>query len=340
MSRALRFTGELCSGEMQDLAAMLGPVEFTLASGRTVSPMAVAPWSDDTGPDHDGLPGVLKRLRGDWACVPFGMTAPPAGLPADWRNLDASAPPDTDHDPHGFCSNNPWSLTPIGATGVHAEIQYPARHPIARLERTASARQGAAAVDVSLTVHPRRDVTLPIGLHPTFRLPDRPGAARLSFGGADVKAWTYPVPAEPGRSRIRANQRDVTLDAIAASDGGSVDIRTLPFDGESEDIVLLTGTEGRVELSDHDGGYKVALEWDHRQLPSCLLWLSNFGRQFYPWNGRFRALGIEPIAGAFDLRLPYRGATNPLSAAGLTTGVTFRAGTPWTTRYAISCAAP
>ena len=334
---AMQFKGDFCSGEMQELAAMLGPVQFTLADGRRVSPLAVAPWADDHGPEYAALPGVLRRLRGDWACVPFGMTSSPAGLPDDWQAAGGTAPADTDRDPHGFGSNNSWTLRRLGTTGVHAGIDYPEGHPIARLERTVRARPGQAAVDIDLTVYPRRDVTLPVGVHPTFRLPDRPGAARLGFAGTNVRAWTYPVSAELGRSHIGANQRNMALDAITASGGGLADVCHLPFAGESEDIVLLTGTGGRVDLFNDDEGYRVSLKWDSRALPSCLLWLSNFGRQFYPWNGRFRAVGIEPVAAPFDLRLPYPGGRSPLSAAGIATGVSFRANTPWTTAYSIGC---
>ncbi len=332
------FASTRVTGEVQALGAMLGPVEFKLSDGRLISPLAVAPWCDDSGPEHDALPGVLKRLRGDWPCVPFGMTTVPDGLPSDWRPLSGHVSDHIDHAPHGYCSNGLWDLQQMGSSGVKAEIVYPQEHAIERLERTVIANAEDAAVDIGLTVHARRDTRLPIGFHPTFRLPDRAGAARLEFGGSKVKAWTYPIPAEPGRSLIAANQRNVRLDQILGVNGLPVSIQQLPFDSPSEDIVLLTGTEGRVDLCNNDEGYRVSLTWDSRALPSCLLWLSNFGRQFYPWCGRFRAIGIEPVAAAFDLRLNYKNDRNPLNALGIPTDVAFKASEPWDTSYSISCA--
>ena len=106
----LKFGGEFCSGEVQALGAMLGPVEFRIGNGRTVSPFAVAPWANDRGAHYDALPGVLKKLRGDWACVPFGMTTTPLGLPADWLPQSTSPVSDIDPLPHGFGSNYAWIL--------------------------------------------------------------------------------------------------------------------------------------------------------------------------------------------------------------------------------------
>jgi hypothetical protein len=38
------------------------------------------------------------------------------------------------------------------------------------------------------------------------------------------------------------------------------------------------------------------LTWDTKILPSCLLWPSDRSISEPPWNGRFRGLGLEPIA--------------------------------------------
>ena len=71
------------SAEVQALGGMLGPVTFRLDGERELDVMHVAPWSGMTA--ADALPGVLKRLRGEWPCVPFGRTDIPADLPPGWR---------------------------------------------------------------------------------------------------------------------------------------------------------------------------------------------------------------------------------------------------------------
>lgn len=65
---------------LQSLGGMLGPVRFYLEDGRSISPLHVAPWDDE---DMSDQPGVLRRLRGDWPCIPFGV-APHRQLPHPW----------------------------------------------------------------------------------------------------------------------------------------------------------------------------------------------------------------------------------------------------------------
>ena len=72
---------------VQRLGAMLAPLTFVLADGRQVTPLQVAPWAGEPGAED--LPGILRRLRGEWPCVPFGYSVPGEGWPADWAALIA-----------------------------------------------------------------------------------------------------------------------------------------------------------------------------------------------------------------------------------------------------------
>ena len=56
------------------LGGHLGPVTFSLPNGK-IQPFAVAPWAEEAlGPE---VPAVLKVLRGDFFCCPFGGNARP-----------------------------------------------------------------------------------------------------------------------------------------------------------------------------------------------------------------------------------------------------------------------
>ncbi|MEC9055617.1 MAG: hypothetical protein VX633_09945, partial [Verrucomicrobiota bacterium] len=66
---------------------MLAPVIFRSGESE-FSPYALAPWKpDELDPS---LPNLLKYLRGDFFCLPFG--------------------PQDDGDPHGDTANAEWSL--------------------------------------------------------------------------------------------------------------------------------------------------------------------------------------------------------------------------------------
>ena len=176
---------------------------------------------------------------------------------------------------------------------------------------------------------------LPIGVHPVFKLPDEPGAARLSAAG-DIAVHTYPVDAEMGVSKLPHATRFSSLDKACLADGTAIDLSRHPLPMHTEEIVLVSGVEGRASLDNHEEGYRASILWDIAAFGSCNLWISHYGRTGYPWNGRFKGLGIEPVSAPFDLGCAVATTpTLPLLAEGVTCGVQFHAGKVWTTHYAI-----
>src|ERR1700753_1676508 len=112
--------------EVQALGGMLAPVRFDLAGGGSVSPMQVAPWTEDAR-----WPGLMRALRGEWPCLPFGMVDAPAGLPADFQIRDAD-----DRWVHGYGANHMWQLKEQSDRMLTLQIAYPSDNEIERLERT------------------------------------------------------------------------------------------------------------------------------------------------------------------------------------------------------------
>lgn len=64
---------------------MLGPVRFELGGSRSISPLHIAPWGDDAR-----WPGLMRALRGEWPCLPFGTAHTPSGLPQDFKLIASS----------------------------------------------------------------------------------------------------------------------------------------------------------------------------------------------------------------------------------------------------------
>lgn len=330
---------------IHSLGAMIGPARFRTdrAEPQPVEPFFVAPWSDDAGPDYDALPALMRRLRGEWPCVPFGNADPELArrndLPGDWRADPSWRKSDSDACFHGFGAHHPWHLTPDGARSVTAEVEYPPDHSIELVKRRVTLREHEPTLDFELEILPRRTCRLPIALHPVFRLPAcRNGQPRaeLEFSRG-ARAWTFPVAVERGRTLLLANQQGAPVGAVCDGRGTARDLRLLPFEQPSEELVLLTDIEGRVTLTNFADRYAVTLSWDSNVLPSCLLWISNGGRLGYPWLGRVCALGIEPCAAPFDLGPAYAGdADTPLRRAGIRTDVAFDANARRHLRYSIA----
>ncbi|MES2843949.1 MAG: hypothetical protein V4747_02855 [Pseudomonadota bacterium] len=311
---------------VQRLGAMLGPVEFHLPDGPTVSPLHVAPWADEGG--SDALPGILQRLRGEWPCVPFGA---PRVLPlqGDWAELLPEGA--TDH-PHGPSSNLNWDWLAAPDGELRLALDYPPDHPIRRVERHIRPDPDACLIHLTLIIHPRADCTLPIGLHPVFRLPYARGTVRLDVGPCQG-VLTFPCQAEPGVSAFAPARQVPGLDGIPLTAGGQIDATRLPLPSATEELVQVIGASGRVRL--HHDGWFAELAWDREHFPSLMLWLSNRGRQGFPWNGRHLALGVEPVCSAFDLGTTISAGQNPISTQGVPTAQVFRAGKVFSTAYSI-----
>ena len=199
---------------------MLGPVEVILEDGRAIRPFAVAPWADNPTEDWEATaPPLLKRLRGDWVCLPFGLPGKPrTDLNADWlEGLDANLE-SPDPAQHGACSNANWRLEKAEPHALTMSFSPDAKFPISRIERRISAADGDPAIHVETRIAARAACELQWGVHPTFRLPEEPGAFEIGFGG-DVTAYTYPGFFEAGVSRVAHGRTCAGIGAVPMLDG-------------------------------------------------------------------------------------------------------------------------
>jgi len=314
---------------VQPLGGMVD-VEFQLPSGKTVSSMYRAPWIGE--PLGQDVPAMLQRLRGDWFCVPFGAGHPVPGLASRWK---------TGHEPeagglvHGYGSHNKWSILRLNNLEMVVVIEYPANHPIRRLERTIRPSPGKCMVCFDLSIEVRDNVTLPIGLHPTFKLPSEPGSIRLQPGGFSF-GLTYPGDFEPGAYGLKPDALFDSIEKVPDRNLNPLDLSRLPLEGDSENLVQLCGVDGRFDLVNEKGKYRIRLQWVPEHFPSCVVWISNRGRKFAPWNGRNLAVGIEPVCSAFEMGTVVSKNSNPISDSGIPTCISFKAGQVWRTQYSIS----
>ncbi|TIO05616.1 hypothetical protein [Mesorhizobium sp.] len=319
---------------VQRLGAMLAPVTFVLADGRQVSPMHVAPWAGEPG--SEALPGILRKLRGEWPCVPFGYSVPTEGWPENWSRI--MGPPEPDEEIHGHSSNHAWDWRDSDGRSLSLTLDYPTSSPVAHVERTVTPDPSAPAIDIEFRVIVRRACRLPIGLHPVFRLPTQTGAAALELGAFD-HGRTYPNDVEPGAALFTGNTTFADLTSVPARAGGLVDASRLPLAAETEELLQIDGLDGTASLANHSEGYRVKLSWQKEHFPSLLLWYSNRGRKAEPWNGRHVAIGIEPICSPFGLGPVTALADNPIARSGIATALEFSPDRPFVTRYRIEASA-
>ena len=319
---------------VQRLGAMLAPVTFVLDNGRQVSPMHIAPWSQEPG--TEALPGILRKLRGEWPCVPFGYSVPADGWPQDWARV--MGPPEPDEEVHGHSASHDWTWHDGDSGSLSLVLAYPRGSPVEHVERTITPDPSAPAIDIEFTIVVRRACRLPIGLHPVFRLPAETGAATLELGGFD-EGRTYPHDVEPGAELFARDTRFGDLTSVPARNGGAADASLLPLAAHTEELLQIEGVDGMAALANHAEGYRVKLSWQKEHFPSLLLWYSNRGRKAAPWSGRHVAIGIEPICSPFGLGPATARADNPIAQSCIATALDFRPEKPFVTRYRIEASA-
>jgi hypothetical protein len=262
--------------------------------GATVAPLHHAPWTPDEVPKD--APPHQAWLAGDYFCAPMGA-AGPDGL-------------------HGLPANGDWTVVPSTSGTLRAVLQ--------------GSVQGATVLK-ELALHDDHPFvyqrhlfiggtgTLPVANHAMVSVPN---GAKLSFSR---KRWwetlAEPLETTRGRSRLAYPRRAEDAADFPAADGSTVNLHRYPWGDAHEDFVagiedpasrlgwtaIVRPTEGDLFLSLRNPA----------QLPMTMLWHSNGGRDYAPWNGRHRGcLGVEEGAALPMLGLSSKETPDPLTAAG------------------------
>lgn len=287
----------------------LGPVEFSLGK-RVVRPFHVAPWAGEKASKE--LPTILRVLRGDFFCMPFG------GNEKAWRGEK--------HPAHGETSNGRWSSPSVtvsnGWTMFRAEIE--TSHRPARVEKQILLRSGDTVV---YSRHHVAGATGPMNFGHHAMLDFEEGPARIScspFMRGQVFPGAFENPALGGYSALRPGSLFRKLEQVECKDGSKADLSIYPSREGFEDLVMVSSKPsselGWSAAVFEKAGYVWFALKDPRVLASTVLWHSNGGRHYPPWNGRHRkVLGIEEVTSYFHLGLAESVASNPVAQAGIPT---------------------
>jgi hypothetical protein len=250
---------------------------------RTIRPLHTAPWVDDaTITDDATIPGNLRFLSGDFFCAPFATS-----------DLDTGPP-------HGWPANSPWKLvaTDTSETGC-AVARYELARPIcgARLIKELAVRSKHPFL-YQRHIFVGGDGAVPVANHGMTRF-DGDGTISFSpklFG--ETPAAALEPDAARGRSRLLYPSHFTDLTQAPMADGGVADLTSYPIAASHEDFVSL------IEDPANALGWAAALRKDKRDVflsfkdpkdyPVTMMWFSNGGRDYAPWNGRHRGvLGLE-----------------------------------------------
>ena len=266
-----------------ETAGHLAPVVFNLET-KKVSPFALAPWTP--AQSDVNLPNLLRYLRGDFMCLPFG-------------GQDQGPP-------HGETANAPWRLA------LHAPhaltLTQNSRDTGAKVTKTISLIEGHHTVYIEHVIE-NLSGDWNYGNHPILDLSKvAPGEARIAtspfrYGSVYPGEFSNPQQGESGILKPAATF--TSLKEVPTKNGTMTDLTRYPAREGNDDLIMLVNapaTEAQpfAWTAVTFPGYV----WFSLKLvsdfPSTLFWLSNGGRPSHPWEKRHLGrLGLEEVCSHF-----------------------------------------
>lgn len=299
-----------------ELGGHMAPVVFERQSLTPIQPYYISPWQDE---ELSALPGCMGPLRGDFFCLPFGRNTTP------WHGEQ--------HPAHGETCGNAWHSPREERAGdrttLHIEMRTRARPGIVR--RAFTLIDGHNAVYCHTRVEGFHGTT-PFSHHATLRVPDQPGALRVSSKRFDY-GRTYPVPSgDPAQGEYQSLAIDTafrSMERVPSIFRGepTADCTRFPArEGfcdlfqtfEKPSAFPLPSWVAAVNTNEHYLWFALK---DPALMPGRMFWSENHGRHGAPWSGRNRCLGVEDGCMYFDRGLAESCAPNPINRLGIPTCV-------------------
>jgi len=285
----------------------LGPIRFKTACG-TIQPFSIAPWAKEKLSKK--IPPMLRALRGDFFCLPFGGNETPLR--------------GEKHPPHGETANANWKLEDYQSHRLHLSMRMKIRS--GRVDKFIELRPGHRAV-YSTHVISEMLGCMNVGHHAMLRFPATPGSGSVSTSAlqfGQVLPTPFENPANGGYSSLKPGARFKCLNDVPMLDGNLADLSSYPARAGFEDLVMLSHQASPdfawTAVAFPSDGYAYFCLKDPQVLASTILWHSNGGRYYAPWNGRHRGvLGLEEVTSYFHYGLAESIRSNPVSDGGIPT---------------------
>jgi len=291
-----------------EVGGHLAPVVFDRRR-RCIQPYALAPWWNEKLPPE--LPPIVKVLRGDFFCLPFG------------GNEEACR--GERHQVHGETANRKWTFESsereAGRTTLHLSLNTTVRR--GRVDKRITLVDGHNAVYCQHVVSGMSG-PMDFGHHAMLKFPAQPGSGILThspikFGMVSVQPLENPETF--GYSMLKPGAKFNSLSRVPTMTGGRADLTRYPARRGFEDLVLLATKQCEpfawVAVTFPKERYVWFALKDPQVLRQTALWHSNGGRHYPPWNGRhLNVLGIEDLTGFFHYGLAPSVRRNCLNELG------------------------
>ena len=304
--------------------------------GKLIEPLHTPDWVNDKSDQFNSLPGILKNLRGEFPCVPFGINSAVDEINDQWKSA-YSTDPYIVNEPHGFSANNNWELVELTDTKAELTIKYPEGDNVDYLISTIEVDiNDPNTIKCSLQIAVKKDCVLPIGFHPMINIPSEKNMIKI-IPGKFKFGLTYPGLVLSNKTAGAIGKEFNSIERIPGFNGKDFNLSSPPYDENYEDLFQLCGIDGRMTIENYKENYRFLYQWNPSHFSSVLVWLSNKGRTEYPWNSKHITIGLEPITSAFGLSTHMScNHNNPINSRGVSTMVNFFADKLWKSEYQFS----
>jgi hypothetical protein len=224
---------------------------------------------------------------------------------------------------HGITASGGWELTGRREQGEEREITLALPAYGGQVTKRVRLQPDAAVLYCEHTIQGIAG-RLPGGHHAVLQFPAGEGSGRIDFS-EPVAGFSFPErledPAGRGYSLLAPGVEIRDRTRVPTVFGDTVDLTRYPLRGGFEDVVQFVSDPSRpfcFSSATFPGeGYLFFQLKDPRVLSSTLLWRSNGGRHYPPWNGRVHGvLGLEEVTTYFAYGPLQSAEPNPLSARG------------------------
>lgn len=303
-AESVEIRSDLVQAWVTEVGGQLGPVTFRLGE-REVRPLSVAPWHDEPVDE----PPCIQALRGDFFCFPFGG--------------NAEAFEGERHPIHGETANSTWSVAESHSDQLVMELELTIRKGCVRKE--ISVESGQAAV-YSRHIVSGAEGPMPIGHHAMLAFRSQGLVSTSPFEFGQVFPGRFEDPKIGGYSSLKPGARFERLNEVPMADGSHADLSRYPAREGFEDLAMVFARRGDdfawTAVAFPEEGYVWFSLKDPRVLSGTVLWHSNGGRWYAPWNGRHRrVLGLEEVTAYFHYGLKESAQENEARRAGFRTAI-------------------
>lgn len=307
----------------------LAPVTFQTAAG-PVQPFAIAPWHGEKLPADAS--GVLKPLRGDFFCAPFG------GGPKTWQGEN--------HPAHGETAQGVWRLRTDESGPGHLVAEMKTRIRPGRVVKRISLLPDETNLYLRHEFHGMSG-PMSFGHHATLKFPEAPGSGRIALSPwrfGQVCPERFEDPALGGYSSLKVGAAFRDLRRVPLATGGTTDLTQYPARAGFEDLVMVSARTDApyawTSVTFPAQRYVWFALKDPQVLASTVMWHSNGGRHYAPWSSRHRAvLGLEEVTSCFHLGLAASAAPNAWTRRGIKTALRLDPRRPLVVPYIMAVAA-